>query len=341
MNRTMFFAHRTRGPRLRAHSPPSRMGRLPAFTLVEVIVVIAIIAVLISLLVPSMSRARNQAKKTQCLSNLKEIGRGLAFYAEDNAGVLPPLLAPWHQTMQTAIEDGYFHTVCRVPFDYGWAELLYQSMYPGTQIDEWEPFPAQRNVGGKYGGVFNCPSAQQQIGSAGHFRAYAIGWLRESTEHDEYGRYEGPDTLTEADLFGAPLLARIEPQTLLIGEGEERSIAGDGLGDYYNGPCCLVNLCGPHPETNFVGTVRHKSSDIKRYNQANTEYNEHRPSRAPNRFAHRHDGGGNYLFADVHVEFSKTLRGRLGCDWDQDGIVDPLLEGSAEFSGCEGWVEGR
>ena len=61
----------------------------PGFTLVELLVVIGIIAVLISLLLPSLNRAREQAKRTQCLSNIKQAGYAMMIYANQNQGRLP------------------------------------------------------------------------------------------------------------------------------------------------------------------------------------------------------------------------------------------------------------
>lgn len=59
------------------------------FTLVELLVVIGIIAVLISILLPSLARARSYAINLQCESNLRSIGQGLLFYANDHKGKLP------------------------------------------------------------------------------------------------------------------------------------------------------------------------------------------------------------------------------------------------------------
>lgn len=60
-----------------------------AFTLIELLVVVAIIALLISILLPSMSRAKEQARMVVCLSNMKQIGMAFMLYAEDFNGHLP------------------------------------------------------------------------------------------------------------------------------------------------------------------------------------------------------------------------------------------------------------
>ncbi len=135
-----------------------------AFTLVELLVVVAIIALLLSILLPAMEKARLIARMVSCLSNQRQIGMALQLYAEENGGVLPRGEGP-----------KYGHTA--------WRNVLPEYVPGGGNASEgwgkaWQCANATRDFGNHYTsnpGVMRGIDSDQQHGGADNIRINDIG----------------------------------------------------------------------------------------------------------------------------------------------------------------------
>lgn len=80
--------------RFKSWASSVRMKKAIAFTLVELLIVIAIIGILAGLLLPCLNQAKEKAKRTACVSNLKQVSLATRLYADDNSDSLPVLPTP-------------------------------------------------------------------------------------------------------------------------------------------------------------------------------------------------------------------------------------------------------
>jgi prepilin-type N-terminal cleavage/methylation domain-containing protein/prepilin-type processing-associated H-X9-DG protein len=105
--------------------------RRRAFTLIELLVVIAIVAILAALLFPVLAQAREKARQTTCVSNLKQIGAAFLLYTQDWDDRLPD-----RRDLKLNMPDGYRPWTTWPPSDprAGWAALVLRSYTRNDQI---------------------------------------------------------------------------------------------------------------------------------------------------------------------------------------------------------------
>ncbi|HEY1684653.1 MAG TPA: prepilin-type N-terminal cleavage/methylation domain-containing protein [Tepidisphaeraceae bacterium] len=136
--------------------------RKKGFTLVELLVVIGIIALLISILLPALNKARDQAKIMQCQSNLRQIVTAAMMYSNDNKGVIVPTIV-WGagkptSTSQTLIPTGTGDVSGSNTGDDNWTLLLVSRKYLPNPNLKWSDLP-----GGTGNSVLICPGVGREI----------------------------------------------------------------------------------------------------------------------------------------------------------------------------------
>lgn len=139
-----------------------------AFTLIELLVVIAIISILSAILFPVFARARENARRSSCMSNMKQIGLGIMQYVQDYDEHYP--LAWYGQTADSS-KTSFTQTQAGMPGSY------YKTCGPDTCSNgegyfyTWKDliFPYVKSLQ-----IFSCPSSRLQLYGTAHLSDYQI-----------------------------------------------------------------------------------------------------------------------------------------------------------------------
>jgi prepilin-type processing-associated H-X9-DG protein/prepilin-type N-terminal cleavage/methylation domain-containing protein len=271
-----------------------------AFTLVEILVVLAIITLLAMLLFPAFEAAQNNANRSVCQSNLKQLALGMQMYVSDYDGTYPPYRQEWDTGWSGGNVATLVSTVTNQWNAKGWAtmiepytknsELLQCPSAPATPSDiGYLAYPSsikdqkfQKNPGGEnYNAYFYNMNLGYRTG----------GWAT--------GDPSPPVLVRESALSAASL-------TFLFGDGSlngsEASYWGWGVGTAAS--AAHGGSMGTKTARNNAGLADEKYSSPQ---QAFTPYvgpasttNQH-----PANSALRHLDGANYAFCDGHVKWLK------------------------------------
>ena len=281
---------------------PSRLVR--AFTLIELLVVIAIIGVLVALLLPAVQAAREAARRSQCVNNLKQIGLALHNYESSNQ-TLPPGYVSAFDSTGTDLGTGW-----------GWASMMLPQLELSTGFAALNflqniELPGNQTVRLVIFNVFLCPTDRVDPSWPAVDRDYLTGAPTRVICQIAPSNYVGMNGVSEPGPDGEGVFFRNSQiafrditdglsQTLAVGERSHflgpatwtGSVTGallyDGDGDMVGTP---VVETGP-------GMVLGHSGEGAGPGANRSE---------PNQFYSLHPGRGvNFLFADGHVAFLKA-----------------------------------
>jgi prepilin-type N-terminal cleavage/methylation domain-containing protein/prepilin-type processing-associated H-X9-DG protein len=257
-----------------------RVVRAHAFTLIELLVVIAIIAILAAILFPVFAQAREKARQTSCVSNLKQLSLGMLMYAQDYDETLPQW--QWdHQYSAGSLNKNNGTT------------LWWNAIYPYVKNVQVFACPSQRYTyditQDGHWGWFTKPKTEAQLASFGINPVFL---------HAKIG-YGANEPIT----YSYPALASLsKPADALLLADMATSLTGWEGSDTYdpNNPAKPANSYRIKrvAYSEGYGDAAYWSSpskfDVGPFNSAwDTSYT-------------RHPGGQNIAFGDGHVKFRQV-----------------------------------
>ncbi len=298
-------------------------GSQKAFTLIELLVVIAIIAILAAILFPVFQNVRENARRTTCMSNEKQLSIAIIQYVQDSDEIMVPVI----NCSKNVIGNAPF---CTDP------DKTNINNYWVTAVDPYLKIQIQGTST-----VWTCPDLEEDLTGIRSRPSYPLTELSYFVNYGMNKDYlqPDPDCSPAATLDGATApwgkganLAAIESpaQTVLLAETKPEvyttNSAAFSVTAFINAPASGVN--SPAAEPN--GVTMHACSNGNGSNTGDafnlptdgwgqdSEYDNVPigiPNSSTNMFDGRHRGGGNVAFCDGHVKWLRTGDLAAGTNW--------------------------
>jgi prepilin-type N-terminal cleavage/methylation domain-containing protein len=160
---------RARSPAMHQTKPPARSRR--AFTLIEILVVIAIIALLLGILIPALGSARREARAVPCAANLRSIAQAMGAYLSDSRGLFPPAYVYGSQTTSTTWKLADQQGAHPNPIN-GYVHWSFSLLGDGQRVPE---------------AAFLCPAAPRGGAPATNPGERATSWETDLQQRDDLG----------------------------------------------------------------------------------------------------------------------------------------------------------